>query len=71
MSASLQNILKDQPDYRDDIEAHTPLGRIAGPTELADTVRYLASDASAFMTGQVITVDGGRTLIDPVTSPAH
>ena len=71
MSASLQNILKDNPEYRTDIEAHTPLGRIAPPTELADTVRYLATDASAFMTGQVITVDGGRTLIDPVTSPAH
>ncbi|CUJ05519.1 SDR family NAD(P)-dependent oxidoreductase [Cognatishimia activa] len=71
MSASLQNILKENPDYRGDIEAHTPLGRIAPPTELADTVRYLASDASAFMTGQIITVDGGRTLIDPVSSPAH
>lgn len=71
MSASLQNLLKENPEYRGDIEAHTPLGRIAPPTELADTVRYLASDASAFMTGQVITVDGGRTLIDPVTSPAH
>lgn len=71
MSASLQNLLKENPDFRDDIEAHTPLGRIAPPMELADTVRYLASDASAFMTGQVITVDGGRTLIDPVVSPAH
>lgn len=71
MSASLKNTLKEFPNYRNDIEANTPLGRIAPPTELADTVRYLASDASAFMTGQVITVDGGRTLIDPVRSPAH
>lgn len=71
MSASLQHMLKEFPDYRDDIEAHTPLGRIAPPTELADTVRYLSSDASAFVTGQVITVDGGRTLLDPVRSPAH
>ncbi|SHH27170.1 SDR family NAD(P)-dependent oxidoreductase [Cognatishimia maritima] len=71
MSASLKNILKEFPDFRTDIETHTPLGRIAPPTELADTVRYLASDASAFMTGQVITIDGGRTLLDPVRSPAH
>lgn len=71
MSASLKNLLKEHPDYRNDIEAHTPLGRIAPPTELADTVRYLASEASAFMTGQIVTVDGGRTLIDPVVSPAH
>lgn len=71
MSASLKNILKEHPDFRNDIEDHTPLGRIAAPTELVDTVRYLTSDASAFMTGQVVTVDGGRTLIDPVKSPAH
>ncbi len=71
MSASLQNTLKEFPDFREEIEASTPLGRIAPPTELADTVRYLSSDASAFMTGQVVTVDGGRTLIDPVKSPAH
>ncbi|MDC0739129.1 SDR family NAD(P)-dependent oxidoreductase [Cognatishimia sp. SS12] len=71
MSASLKNTLKEHPEFREDIAAYTPLGRIAPPTELADTVRYLASDASGFMTGQVITVDGGRTLIDPVRSPAH
>ncbi|GAA6209466.1 SDR family oxidoreductase [Cognatishimia sp. WU-CL00825] len=71
MSASLKNTLKEFPSYREDIESHTPLGRIAPPRELADTVRYLSSDASGFMTGQVVTVDGGRTLIDPVTSPAH
>jgi 7-alpha-hydroxysteroid dehydrogenase len=71
MSSSLQARLKEHPDYRADIESHTPLGRIAPATELADTVRYLACDASAFMTGQIITVDGGRTLIDPVAAPAH
>ena len=49
----------------------TPMGRIASPSELAETVQFLASDASAFMIGQVLTVDGGRTLIDPVVEPAH
>lgn len=71
MSASLQNALRDNPDYRDAILAETPLGRIASPAELAETVQFLASDASGFMTGQVLTLDGGRGLLDPVAAPAH
>jgi 7-alpha-hydroxysteroid dehydrogenase len=71
MSASLQETLKENSDYRDDIESHTPLHRIAGPGELVDAAQFLASDGSGFMTGQIMTVDGGRTLIDPVASPAH
>ncbi len=71
MSASLKTTLKENKGYRADIEAHTPLGRIAGPTELADAVQYLSSDAAAFMTGQIMTIDGGRSLLDSVSVPAH
>lgn len=71
MSASLKHILKDHKDYRQDIESHTPLARVAAPGEVADAVQFLASEGSGFMTGQVITVDGGRTLLDPVAAPAH
>ena len=71
MSASLQTALKGNSAARDQIVACTPLGRIAGPDELAETVQFLASDASAFMTGQVLTLDGGRGLLDPVKLPAH
>ena len=71
MSASLKEILKQNADFRGDIEDHTPLNRIASPGELAAAVQYLASDWSGFMTGQIMTLDGGRTLIDPVAAPAH
>jgi len=71
MSNSLKTTLKDNRAYRQDIEEHTPLWCIAGPSELAEAVQYLAADASSFMTGQILTVDGGRTLLDPVAAPAH
>lgn len=71
MSASLKGVLKDHGDYRDEIKAHTPLSRIASPGEVADAVQYLASEGAGFVTGQIITVDGGRTLLDPVVAPAH
>lgn len=71
MSNSLKETLRENGEFRDEIEARTPLGRIAAPTELAEAAQFLASDASGFMTGQIMTVDGGRTLMDPVTAPAH
>ncbi len=71
MSASLQASLKDHADYRDRIAEGTPLGRIAAPAELVEAVQFLASDASGFVTGQVLTVDGGRGLLDAVAAPAH
>ena len=71
MSASLKDMLKENRDFRSDITDHTPLGRIAGPREVAEAVQFLSSEGAGFMTGQVLTVDGGRTLLDPVAAPAH
>jgi len=71
MSASLQAHLKDNPDFRTVIADGTPMHRIASPAELVETVQFLASDAAGFMTGQVITLDGGRSLLDAVCAPAH
>lgn len=73
MSASLKGQLKeDETDtMRDAIVGNTPLHRIASPNEVSDAVQYLASDAAGFVTGQIITVDGGRTLIDPAAVAAH
>jgi 3-oxoacyl-[acyl-carrier protein] reductase len=38
---------------------NTPLGRVAEPEEIAGAVRFLASDEAAFITGEVLLVDGG------------
>jgi 7-alpha-hydroxysteroid dehydrogenase len=71
MSASLKQSLSEHDEIREAILHCTPLGRIASASEVSDAVQYLASDASAFVTGQVITVDGGRSLIDPSHVAAH
>lgn len=71
MSASLKGALKDNTEFRDEIEKATPLSRIAAPDEVAEAVQFLASDSAAFMTGQIVTVDGGRTLLDSADAPAH
>lgn len=71
MSASLKSSVVENSDWREDIRDHTPLGRIAGPSELAEAVQFLAAESSGFMTGEIITVDGGRSLLDAVAAPAH
>ena len=71
MSAGLRGLIREHEEVRDEILHHTPLARIASPAEVADAVQYLACEGSAFVTGQVITVDGGRTLIDPAAVAAH
>jgi len=42
-----------------DLAERTPLGRIGKPEEVANLVYYLISDESSFVTGQVISCDGG------------
>jgi NAD(P)-dependent dehydrogenase (short-subunit alcohol dehydrogenase family) len=39
--------------------ANVALGRIASPDEIVGTALYLASDASSYLTGQLIVLDGG------------
>jgi len=44
------------------LKDQTPLGRLAAPREIADTVFYLASDKASFITGQVISPNGGLVI---------
>ena len=71
MSASLKSSLNETKGLRDDIVDHTPLARIAAPSEVSEAAQFLCSDAAGFVTGEVLTIDGGRSLLDPVETAAH
>ena len=43
----------------DSLAAHTPLGRMGAPEEVAEAYVWLASDAASFVNGAVLSVDGG------------
>ena len=64
-SPSLRERMKAGGDYeatRAAFVARQPMGRIADASEIAALAVYLASDESAFMTGQAIAIDGGMTV---------
>ena len=46
------------------IMSRTPMKRLGQPSEIADTVAYLASDAASYITGEIIVVDGGRMTLN-------
>ncbi|HHY46012.1 MAG TPA: 3-oxoacyl-ACP reductase FabG [Firmicutes bacterium] len=56
-----RDILKD-PEFRQFLSSRIPLGRIGKPEDIVGSVIFLASDASGFVTGSVIYVDGGVSM---------
>jgi NAD(P)-dependent dehydrogenase (short-subunit alcohol dehydrogenase family) len=49
------------PGVRENRLSRTPLGRLAGPEDIAPGILYLASDESSFVTGSELVIDGGMT----------
>jgi NAD(P)-dependent dehydrogenase (short-subunit alcohol dehydrogenase family) len=51
-------------DARQRILSRTPMKRLGDPSEIADVVAWLASDAASYVTGEIVVVDGGRMTLN-------
>lgn len=58
--------LLDIEGVRADLEARTPMLRLAQPEDIARTIRFLLSDEASFVTGTQLVVDGGLTAISGI-----
>jgi len=54
-------MLLDDPDFKAGIINRVPLGRVGQPADLIGPILLFCSEASAFVTGQILTIDGGLT----------
>ena len=60
VETSFSRALLDDPDVRKLALADVPLGRPAAPAEIVDGVLFLSCDASRYVTGEVLVIDGGK-----------
>jgi NAD(P)-dependent dehydrogenase (short-subunit alcohol dehydrogenase family) len=65
----LTNPIRDQPDWYNAYAQKGALGRWAQPREMVGAVVYLMSEASSFVTGTLMLVDGGWTAVDGRFTP--
>jgi gluconate 5-dehydrogenase len=56
-----EKLAKEQPEFLEALERKVPMRRVGHPDELAGVAVFLASDASSYVTGANIPVDGGWT----------
>jgi gluconate 5-dehydrogenase len=54
-------MLLDDPEFKAKLVARIPLGRVGQPVDLMGAVLLFCSDASSYITGQILTIDGGLT----------
>ena len=54
-------MLLDDPEFKKNVVARIPLGRVGGTNDLVGAAIFLCSDASSFITGQILGIDGGLT----------
>lgn len=52
----------ERPDYKEYSALRPPMGRLGDPHEIADAAVFLLSDQASYITGTVLTIDGGLTL---------
>ncbi len=58
----LNDVLASDPAARETIESGTPMARVGQPADVSETIAFLLSDRSGYMTGQNLVIDGGSML---------
>lgn len=58
----VNEVLEEDPEMEETWISNTPMGRLGRPEELGGVVVFLASEASSYMTGEVVVFDGGYTI---------
>ena len=59
-----KNAVLTSEDAKNRILSRTPMKRLGEPEEIADVVAFLLSDASSYVTGEIVVVDGGRMTLN-------
>jgi NAD(P)-dependent dehydrogenase (short-subunit alcohol dehydrogenase family) len=57
----MENLTAAHPEVKDKFHDIIPMQRVAEPEEMAEAVIWFCSDAASFVTGQILSVDGGMT----------
>jgi len=64
-----KNAVLTSDEARARIMSRTPMRRLGEPAEIADVVAYLLSDAASYVTGEIVTADGGRLTLNYTVTP--
>jgi NAD(P)-dependent dehydrogenase (short-subunit alcohol dehydrogenase family) len=59
-----KNAVLTSDEAKRKIMSRTPMKRLGEPSEVADAVAFLASDAASYITGEILTIDGGRSALN-------
>lgn len=70
VATPLTSVFQDLPDVFEPIRKHIPLARMGTADEVAEVILFLCSDASSYITGQTIVIDGGLSLPQAGTDAA-
>lgn len=68
---NLEDHLGTGEEARNHLKANIPIGRFGSKEEAGDLVAYLLSDEASYVSGAVITIDGGVAANNPLTPPRH
>ncbi|MEO8263846.1 MAG: SDR family oxidoreductase [Pseudolysinimonas sp.] len=63
VETELTSAYLEKPGVRERLESQVPAGRLGSPDDIVGPALFLSSDRSSFVTGHVLYVDGGRTLV--------